>query len=79
MEPLKEGVRLFTPPNIREDEEHFIRRLGWAVVRQWNSLPDDAKARIQQQAGALTDRYETVQVNEQISIFLEMHTGDPDA
>ena len=34
MEPLEEGVLLFTPPNIREDEEHFIRRLGWAVVRQ---------------------------------------------
>jgi hypothetical protein len=68
-------IKAFVPPHVGDDE-HIIRRLGWAIVRQWASLPDDLKARITEQAVFTHDKYATVQLNEQINIFIRKHAGD---
>jgi hypothetical protein len=37
------AVEAFIPPPIG-DQDHIIRRLGWAVVRHWSSLPGNVQA-----------------------------------
>lgn len=58
------------------DEEHIIRRLGTAVVLQWSSLPKEVQGRLLQQAVFVHDRYQTVQLQEQISMFISKHKLD---
>jgi hypothetical protein len=67
-------IKAFAPPDVGI-AEHIIRRLGWAVVRQWSSLPDDVQERIREQAVFTEDKYATVQLNEQIKAFLRKHAG----
>jgi len=66
-------LRGFAPPDIGDDE-HIIRRLGWAVVRLWPDLLDELQERIRHLAVSTADRYATVQLNEQIQLFLKNHT-----
>jgi hypothetical protein len=61
-------VKSFIPPRI-DDDEHIIRRLGWAVVRQWSKLPTSVQRQLQEQAGAVHDE-STVQLDQQINIFI---------
>ena len=56
-----------------EDDEHILRRLGGAVVVQWSSLPKDIQDQLQKQAGLMADRFVTVQLKEQIQLFIEAH------
>jgi hypothetical protein len=65
--------KAFIPPEVGADG-HIIRRLGWALVKQWATLPEPVRDRLQKQA-VLTDDAEdqSVQLNEQISIFLREH------
>jgi len=67
-------IKAFSPPDVGT-EEHIIRRLGWAVVRQWSSLPGIAKDQILGQAVYVTDKQETVQLNEQIKAFISKHSA----
>jgi len=54
-----------------EDEEHILRRLGGAVVVQWDALPEDIRERLINQATNMSDRYQTVQLRQQIEMFIE--------
>ena len=62
----------FVPPDIGDDE-HIIRRLGWAAVRLWPYLPEGLQERVRGLAVATHDRHETAQLNEQIDLFLKKH------
>jgi hypothetical protein len=73
-----EEIKGFMPPDIGDDD-HIVRRMGWAAVRQWHKLPAEVQNRIRKQAVFVHDRYETVQLNEQIGIFIAKHGQDGDA
>jgi hypothetical protein len=64
------AVKAFIPPPIG-DQDHIIRRLGWAVVRHWSSLPGDVQADVYQQALSVQDK-NTVQF-EELARFIEKH------
>jgi hypothetical protein len=49
------AAKAFIPPPIG-DQDHIIRRLGWAVVRHWSSLPGDVQADVYQQALYVQDK-----------------------
>ena len=42
----------------KEVDEHLLRRLGQAVVLQWDELPDDLQDVLIDQAAAVLDREE---------------------
>lgn len=44
----------------REAQEHMLRRLGQAVVLQWDALPDELQDLLIDQAVAVDDRDERV-------------------
>jgi hypothetical protein len=67
-------IKAFAPPDVSSDD-HIIRRLGWAVVRQWSHLPSDAKEIIREQAVFTEIGAPTTQLNEQIKAFIRKH-GD---
>jgi hypothetical protein len=62
----------FIPPDIGGDA-HIIRRLGWAVVRQWSALAKDVQERLREQAVFVQDDYHVARLNEQISGFIRKH------
>lgn len=61
--------------DYKEEDEHILRRLGTAVVVQWDSLPPAVQQLIRSQAVFMHDRYQTVQLNEQIGLFIDQHKG----
>ncbi len=65
------AAKAFVPPPIG-DQDHIIRRLGWAVVRHWSSLPEDVQADVYQQALYVQDE-NTVQLSEELGRFIEKH------
>jgi hypothetical protein len=62
-------------PNYPEDDEHILRRLGAAVVGQWDALPENIRSLLVEQATFMHDRYQTVQLRQQIDAFIEDHKG----
>jgi hypothetical protein len=64
------AAKAFIPPLIG-DQDHIIRRLGWAVVRHWSSLPGDVQADVYQQALYVQDK-NTV-LSEELASFIEKH------
>jgi hypothetical protein len=67
-------VKSFVPPDVG-DEIHIIRRLGWALVRQWRNLSDEDKKLFLEQAHQTDDREVViVQLAQQIDIFLEKYS-----
>jgi hypothetical protein len=73
--PSMDRIKAFNPPKIGDDEHHIIRRLGWAVVQQWASLPEKVQGRVLEQAVFTADDYATVQLQQQIEIFIEKHAA----
>jgi hypothetical protein len=65
------AVEAFIPPPIG-DQDHIIRRLGWAVVRRWSSLPGNVQAELYEQAIFVQDK-NTVQLSEELARFIEKH------
>lgn len=65
------AVEAFIPPPIG-DQDHIIRRLGWAVVRHWSSLPGNVQADVYQQALLVQDQ-NRVQLYEELASFIEKH------
>jgi hypothetical protein len=65
------------PPEIEKEDEHIIRRLGWAVIRQWNNLPPAVQERIREQSFHTADRSgeAVVQLRQKIEIFTEKYTS----
>jgi hypothetical protein len=41
---------------VKETQEHLLRRLGQAIVLQWDSLPDELQDRLIDQAVVVEDR-----------------------
>jgi hypothetical protein len=60
-------------PDYSEEDAHIVRRLGWAVVKQWNRLPPENRHTILEQAVFVEDKHLTVQLKEQIELFIERH------
>lgn len=69
------------PPRARfikcdESEEHILRRLGGAVVVQWDNLPKEVRDLLVEQATFVEDRHVTVQLQQQIKAFIKDHKDD---
>jgi hypothetical protein len=69
------ATKAFIPPPIG-DQDHILRRLGWAVVRHWSSLPGNVQADLWEQA-LFTQDGDTVQSFEELATFIEKHKGPP--
>jgi hypothetical protein len=55
----------------KDADEHLLRRLGQAVVLQWDELPDDLQDVLIDQAAAVLDREEdTVHDAERLASFI---------
>ena len=69
------AAKAFIPPPIG-DQDHIIRRLGWAVVRHWSSLPGNVQADLWEQA-LFTQDGDPVQSSEELAEFIEKHMMRP--
>lgn len=58
-----------------EEDEHILRRLGSAVIIQWPDLPEQVRNLLEEQAVFVNDKHGTVQLPQQIRIFIEKHQG----
>ncbi len=55
----------------KDADEHLLRRLGQAVVLQWDELPDDLQDVLIDQAAAVLDRDEDAEHDaERIETFI---------
>ena len=63
-----DGIQGIVPPDVGA-ELHIVRRLGWALLHQWDRVPADLQARLIEQAVFTQDRYQTAQLKEQITAF----------
>lgn len=54
-----------------ESDLHIIRRLGKAVVVQWDSLPAPVQALVLKQAVLMHDQVHTTQLRQKISAFIQ--------
>lgn len=73
------GTRSFTPqpPQVvaktvkyRADQEHVLRRLGGALVLQWDALPEDLQDLIVDQAAIVDDREDAPHESGDIENFI---------
>ena len=67
-----DGVHAIVPPDVG-DELHMIRRLGWALLYQWDRVPEDLRDRLIEQAVFTKDRHQSAQLKEQIAAFAAKH------
>lgn len=58
-----------------EHDEGFLRRLGGALIVQWDSVPDDLKPVLIEQAADMVDRQVLTQAAFQIEEFIGEHKG----
>lgn len=54
-----------------EGEEHIMRRLAKAVAVQWSTLSAEDQKRVLQTATFMHDGHQTVQLEQQISAWIE--------
>jgi hypothetical protein len=58
------------------EDEIFVRRLGSAILANWNALPDELRARIMADAGQVWDReYNVPQLAQKLEAFVKRHAG----
>lgn len=57
------------------DEEHFLRRLGGALIVHWDHFSPSVQEALIQQAADMADRHPMVQVETQIREFIAHHNG----
>ncbi|MES1159089.1 MAG: hypothetical protein ABUL42_04260 [Terricaulis silvestris] len=62
---------------VRERDEHLIRRLGSALVLQWDALPDDLQDLLIDQAVIVEDPTEAPNVRGDIETFLRTAKSAP--
>jgi hypothetical protein len=67
-----DGIHAIVPPDVGDDL-HIVRRLGWALLYQWDRVPDDLRERLIEQAVFTKDRKQTGQIKEQIEAFVGRH------
>ncbi len=58
---------------VAEIEEHILRRLGAAVIMQWNTIPTKLQRELFDTAGSLGDVRQTTELRGQIARFLHDH------
>jgi hypothetical protein len=58
---------------VAKIEEHILRRLGAAVIMQWNTIPTKLQRELFDTAGSLGDVLQTVTLRGQIARFLHHH------
>jgi hypothetical protein len=68
-------VKPFFPPKIDPFDEHVVRRLAWALLKLWPDLPPNVQDQIRKQAIFTEDREPTVQLAQQIEMFIDKHSG----
>jgi hypothetical protein len=61
---------------LADEEEHVLRRLGAAVIMQWNALPTTLQREIFDTAGSVGKLLETAALRGQIARFLHKHKND---
>lgn len=54
----------------KEAQEHLLRRLGQAVVLQWDELPDELQDVLIDQAAGVVDRDEAPHASRDIETFI---------
>jgi len=66
-------MRPFRPRKLKYDEadEHILRRIAGSVLVMWPELPKDLQDRLMNQASLIEDRHFTVQLRQQIEIFVD--------
>ena len=63
-------------PSLAEDEEQVLRRLGAAVIMQWNTLPTKLQKELFDAASQVGDLLQAGAVKGQIARFLHNHKDD---
>ena len=58
------------------EEERVLRRLGAAVIMQWNTLPAKVQRELFDTAGSMGDLSDTAALRGQIARFLHKHKDD---
>ena len=61
---------------LGEMEERMLRRLGAAVIVQWNELPTEIQRGHFQQAAAMGEPGHATRLSEEIALFLHEHKDD---
>jgi hypothetical protein len=61
------------PQDWSEEEEDILRRLGGAVIVQWNDLPTDIQRKLFEQTVSIGDQHHTAQLKEQVARFLHKY------
>jgi hypothetical protein len=75
-------VRYAPKPRLRKrlglghEEQYVLRRLGGAVLMQWNELPTNIQRDLFERAASLSKEDQTVALREQIARFLHNHKDD---
>ncbi len=64
------------PATLGEVEERVLRRLGAAVIVQWNDLPTETQRWLFQHAATMGDPRHAAQLKEDIARFLHDHKDD---
>lgn len=62
-------------PKYDDDEAHVVRRLGWAVVAQWQNLTDEARNLLERQALLVDDQEKFDNLEQTIRRFIRKHEG----
>ena len=62
--------------SLTEDEEHILRRLGAAVIMQWNDLPRAIQHELFDHAISMGKVLHTAKLKRQIAQFLHKHKDD---
>jgi hypothetical protein len=62
--------------SLTREEEHILRRLGAAVITQWNDLPRDVQHGLFDHAISMSKAHHTAKLMSQIARFLHNHKDD---
>jgi hypothetical protein len=76
-----EEVHALERPRISEEAEaeHILRRLGAALIMQWNTLPTKLQRELFDNAGAMGELLDTATLRGQIARFLHKRKDGEDA
>lgn len=62
--------------DLAEQEMHILRRLGAAIIMQWNTLPKKLRKELFDNASSMKDQPQTSVLRGKIARFLHKHKND---
>jgi hypothetical protein len=62
--------------DLAEQEKHILRRLGAAIIMQWNTLPKKLRKELFDNASSMKDQPQTSVLSGKIARFLHKHKND---